>query len=222
MSLITLISIFIAHLRNTCRQLFNRHPIPYKWLIQLTNDCNSRCESCDIWKINKSDPTKKQQESSLQDYYKLFKSSGSNLMWLSLSGGEVTLYQNFEEFASLVRAHCPRLKVITFTTNGLNPDRVLELAFKLRPLARDFFIVISLDGDSELHDRLRGVPGNFEKATRSNQLLKSAGFNVYFGATLSNLNQDWVKENVNLIKYISLIHSDGIFNRSNLIDDYRL
>ena len=199
-----------------------KSPIPYKWLIQLTNDCNSRCESCDIWKINKNDPVKKSQESSLSDYQKFFDNSGQTLRWLSLSGGEITLFQYLGEFASLVREYCPNLRIITFTTNGLNPEKILEIADKLQGLAKDMFIVISLDGDEKLHDQLRGVPGNYEKAHKSYQLLKDAGFTVYFGTTLNNNNQKWIEENAEKLKSVSLIHSAGIFEKNNLINDEKL
>jgi MoaA/NifB/PqqE/SkfB family radical SAM enzyme len=222
MSLITFISILYSHLRNTCRLLAGATPIPYKWLIQLTNDCNSRCESCDIWKINKNDPAKKSQESSLTEYQNLFQTSGKHLRWLSLSGGEITLFQNIRELALLVKKNCPNLRIITFTTNGLNPEKILEIAGKLQGLAADMFIVISLDGDEELHDKLRGVPGNYEKAQKSFQFLKDAGFTVYFGTTLNNSNRRWIEKNAEKLKSVSLIHSDGIYEKRNQIDDVQL
>lgn len=161
-------------------------------------------------------------ESSLSDYHQLFESSGHTLRWLSLSGGEITLFHNFSEFASLVKKHCSKLRIITFTTNGLNPEKILEIAGKLQGLSKDMFIVISLDGDQKLHDKLRGVPGNYEKAQKSFQLLKEAGFTVYFGTTLNNNNREWIEGNAEKLKSVSLIHSDGIFEKRNQIDDEKL
>lgn len=222
MSLSTFILILFCHLRNSYRNWLGRHPIPYKWLIQLTNDCNSRCQTCNIWNINKTDPELKAQESSLEHYQRLFQTSGRDLRWLSLSGGEVSIYQDIEELSLLIKNNCPHLRIITFTTNGLNPERILEIASKLKPLAVNLFIVISLDGDKELHDKLRGVSGNYDKAQKSYQLLKAEGYTVYFGATLNNSNQHWLENNVDSIKSISLIHSDGIYGRSNQVDDHQL
>lgn len=161
-------------------------------------------------------------ESSLSDYSHLFESSGHTLKWLSLSGGEITLFHNFSEFASLIKKYCCKLRIITFTTNGLNPEKILEIAGKLQGLSKDMFIVISLDGDQKLHDKLRGVPGNYEKAQKSFQLLKEAGFTVYFGTTLNNNNSEWIEGNAEKLKSVSLIHSDGIFEKRNQIDDEKL
>src|SRR5438876_10618533 len=97
--------------------LGQQHRIPpYKLLIQMTNDCNSRCKACLIWTINKSAPEKKQRELQLEHYKQIFSQWGKNLIWLALSGGEVTMISRFKEVVDLACHYCPNLRIMTFTT----------------------------------------------------------------------------------------------------------
>lgn len=197
--------------------------IPYKALLQLTNDCNSRCKSCHIWTINKENPELKKKELVATEWENFFKNFKHHLLWLSLSGGEVTLYENWNEFFDLARKYCPNLKFITFTTNGLLPEKVLALAMLIRNYGYDQFITISLDSDEKSHDFIRGINGNYQLATTTKKLLKDNGFITYFGVTLSEANHDFIKKSYidfrHEMKAVSLVHSGGIYATTNPTDD---
>jgi MoaA/NifB/PqqE/SkfB family radical SAM enzyme len=188
---------------------------PYKLLIQMTNDCNSRCKACLIWTINKEAPEKKERELQLDHYKQIFLQWGKNLRWLALSGGEVTMVSYFKEVIDLACLHCPNLRLVAFTTNGLLPEVVLDYARYIRSKQKDLFVTISLDGDEELHDRIRGVRGNYQLVQEAFAKLRAEGFQVQFGMTIHESNSDFIVENypgmAGKTKAVSLSHSHGVF-----------
>ena len=77
------------------------------------------------------------------------------MQWLVLSGGEPQLHSNLKGLCELLRAEGIRL---TLLTAGL----LLEGQARLVAQCVDDLIV-SLDGPSEIHNRIRGVPRAFER-----------------------------------------------------------
>jgi sulfatase maturation enzyme AslB (radical SAM superfamily) len=197
--------------------------VPYKVLISLTNQCNSRCVYCDIWKINSEDKSKLQAELKLEELDSVFSDLGEHLIWLSLSGGEVTLVPYFKEMVLSAKKHCKNLKVFTFTTNALAPDRAVEYAIFTKKLGLDVFITISLDGDEETHDALRGIKGNFKKCVRLYEMLRTAGVNAHYGVTVGDGNEQFIKNDfpkmASMIRSVTFVHSGGIYHKENASDN---
>lgn len=208
----TIITLALIHLKFIFKLTKIR---PYKVLFQLTNDCNSRCQYCHIWKINQDNPELKNLELGATDYRPFFNEYGKNIYWIALSGGEISLFENIESFIELIKEHCPHLKIITFTTNGLIPEKIHSIALKIKEQLKraDFFVTISLDGDKDLHDQLRGVPGNYELALATKELLESSKIKTYWGLTLHNANAKHLSDlKSEHYKAISLSHDGGIYN----------
>lgn len=193
--------------------------IPYKVLIQLTNDCNSKCTSCRIWEINKVNPSLKKLELKSENFEKLFKELGNHLYWLSLSGGEVTLSSDIREQIKIAKKHCLNLSLVTFTTNGLLPEKALELALAIQKMKLELFVTISLDGSEKLHDSIRGIEGNYQKAFTTYQMLKDKNINAHFGITLSERNSEFIEHDFQkyreVIKAVTFVHDYGIYQTSN-------
>src|SRR5215210_1411202 len=83
---------------------------------------------------------------------------------LWLSGGEPTLRRDVPEIIETFVANNGVSRVI-IPTNGLVKSRVYEIvdhALSSHP-SLDLYLNIALDGYGETHDRIRGVPGNWEK-----------------------------------------------------------
>lgn len=188
---------------------------PYKALINLTDLCNSRCQFCGIWKKKRNETRSIDFESV--DYF--FRQMGKNLIWLSLSGGEVTLYNQFQQMINQAKKRCKRLRVISFTTNGLNPEKALAYAKYIRDSQFEAMVTISLDGDRRLHDQLRGVEGNFEKCMKLYTQLKKEKIPVHFGITVSAANSAFIQKDYpkwkHDIKAVTFVHSNGIYNQQN-------
>ena len=230
MKINTILRIIFLNLKIILRKSFlgdGRLRHPYKLTINLTNDCNSRCEYCDIWKINKDDPELKLNELNLADIRKVFKEMNKHLYWIALSGGEITLVKYFEEVLQSAKEECPNLSIVTFTTNALKPKKALSHAKKARELGFDVFVTISLDGDKDVHDRVRGIKGNYDKCEWLYKALKEENINAHFGLTVGDENWDFVTQNYRSrreqIKSVVFAHSDGIYakkiekNRTNVM-----
>jgi MoaA/NifB/PqqE/SkfB family radical SAM enzyme len=89
--------------------------IPYKIVVELTTQCNSKCLYCDIWKIKKENV----QRIDLTHFETFLKKMHNSLLWLALTGGEISSFNQFPEVVSLIKKYSPRLRILTFTTNAL-------------------------------------------------------------------------------------------------------
>lgn len=137
--------------------------VPARLLLVLNKTCNSRCRYCHIWR--------QQQPGTLtvDDYAQLARSV-PQLSWLGLTGGEPMQREDLIEIVGVFRESCPQLRMINLTTNGLHEERTLEVVNAINVRGPELLYVnVSIDGPPEVHDRLRGVEGNFE---RSLSLLK--------------------------------------------------
>lgn len=127
----------------------------------LTSRCNLRCSFCNIHKKPSKDVL------GLSQAQRLIRDlSGLGCFYLSLTGGEPFLVDHV--FDILISARQARIPYLHLVTNGtlLNQENVLRL--KDTGLNE---ISISIDGSEEVHDRLRGVPGTYQKACRGIELL---------------------------------------------------
>jgi len=165
--------------------------LPYKVEFYLTERCDSRCQTCDCWR--------RPSQTAMMTQERIFnaaQSMGSELLWVGLSGGEPTLRQDFIEIAQGIAQRCPRLVLLNFGTNGMNPERVLRQAEGVAGLALPFVIAaLSIDGVGDVHDAARGVPGAFERAMESAEGLcalekRHPRFRVSFQTTVSPLNAE--------------------------------
>lgn len=196
-----------------------KHIMPYKILINLTDLCNSRCTFCSIWKKVHDQQA---ETIKLAELTSLFHDIGGNLVWLSLSGGEVTLYKPFKQMIQEAKRNCPNLKVISFTTNALNPQKALEYAKLIKDNGFDALISISLDGDEQLHDSLRGVKGNYKKCYELYEMLKEERISAHFGITIGEQNLDFILQKYAQVKHdikaVTFVHSGGIYQKDNTND----
>jgi MoaA/NifB/PqqE/SkfB family radical SAM enzyme len=186
--------------------------VPYKVVVELTNQCNSRCVTCDIWKVKKEDVVK----IDLEKFEFFLQQMGDHLLWLALTGGEITSFNQFPQVVNAIKKHSRKLRILTFTTNGLLPQRILEYALIMKHAVDcDIFVTISLDGDEATHDRLRGVKGNYARCMETYDLLRAHGIDCHFGITVSEGNADFIQKAYavysNKIKAVTLFHAGGIF-----------
>ena len=101
---------------------------------------------------------------------------------LYLTGGEPLLYRGLEKVL-LVAALIPKLD-ITVCTNGTLITARHTALFKDTSAK----VNISVDGDSEFHDRFRNLPGAFRSTERGLRCLVDAGIPVTVIATISQAN----------------------------------
>lgn len=220
MKLTTILYVIFFNIKIWFRKIFNSNPRPYKILLNLTDLCNSRCNFCDIWKI------KPQNEINLKEISNIFDNFKNDLVWLSLSGGEVTLVKYYKEMIDELVSKCKNIKILAFTTNALSVNRALEYAKYAKQKGLDVLVTISLDGDEETHDRLRGIKGNYKKCFKLYDLLKLNNINCNFGITLSDQNSEFIEKKFykykDMIKAVTFVHNHGIFNIEKNVEDNKI
>lgn len=140
--------------------------------VSITQKCNSKCKTCNIWKDPRNDQPSK--ELTLDEYDKIFKSIGRSVIWYTLSGGEPFLRKDIVEIArSIIKHSAP--KVLIIPTNGLLGNRIVretERILSILPSDATLIVNVSLDGIGERHDEIRGIPGNFPRFLETFNALK--------------------------------------------------
>jgi radical SAM protein with 4Fe4S-binding SPASM domain len=114
------------------------------------------------------------------------------LSWLDVTGGELFMRRDIEEVFDAICDNSPRLGVLHFPTNGWFGTRVVALAERIRSRRPDveLIITVSLDGPQEVHDRIRGRAGSFDRAIETFVALrKLKGVSTYVGTTLTSHNE---------------------------------
>ena len=154
--------------------------LPRDAVIALTSRCNARCSMGTLWHSEATDRLQPDHIAKLP----------SSLRTVNITGGEPFLNPQLPDFVTAVRDHLPKA-VTTISTNGLLSDRIAQMTPDL--LARDphLRIAVSIDGLADIHDRIRGVPGAFDRAIQTVQQLKQIGFaGLRLAMTLSDANSD--------------------------------
>ena len=133
---------------------------PVYLILGLTYDCNSFCRTCFAWEDLR---TGREHELSLAELRQTFSTLG-DLLFAVLSGGEPFLREDLPEVCELL-SRGNRARQITIPTGALLPDRTASLVEEALARCPDTSIVVnlSLDHLGERHDRIRGVPGAFER-----------------------------------------------------------
>lgn len=141
--------------------------------VSVTNQCNSRCKTCNIWKLYKENPQLKKKELSLQEYKTIFRNIGDSAIWFTLSGGEPFLRTDLVDIAKSLYDNC-NPSVLSIPTNGLLCHRVAQTVKRILDMCPKSSVIInlSLDGVEDFHDEMRGVAKNFESAMETYRLLK--------------------------------------------------
>ena len=218
----TIFYVILANIKIWYLKFLNKHKsiVPYKILLNLTDLCNSRCVYCEIWKI------KPKNEINMNEIGKMFDSLNNSLIWLSLSGGEVTLVNYYYDLIDQAVAKCKNLKILAFTTNALSPGKALEYAKYAKDKGLDVLITISLDGDEATHDQLRGIKGNYQKCEKLFSALKKENINVTYGITVSDQNKNFIENKYAIyrekIRAVTFVHSEGIYKIKNELSDLAL
>ena len=123
--------------------------------------CNCRCVMCDIWKGNHQ--LRQLSEQDVEGLLDSLRQLGTQQVLMS--GGEALLNPNFFRLCEMLKREGLR---ITLLSTGLLIGRHAE---QLLSLVDD--IIVSLDGDEQLHDEIRNVPGAFRKLREGVELLHS-------------------------------------------------
>lgn len=182
----------------------------------VTYACNARCQMCNIWQ----NPTKDLLPP--QEYAKLPRS----LKTINVTGGEPFLRKDLVEVIRAIHSVVPDARLV-FSTNGMLTDTIVSKLVEIRSFHPRVGAGISIDGLEANHDRIRGVPGIFKRATATVRKLKEAGFeDLRIAMTLVDENVHEVKQVYDLSKELgveftmTMAHdSDIYFKKSDNVSD---
>jgi len=181
--------------------------------------CNCRCVMCDIWKDNKN--LKQLTEKDIQGLLDALKKLGTQQV--VMSGGEALLNQKFFRFCEILKKQNIRISLLS---TGLTLRRYAE---QIVLDVND--VIVSLDGNEEVHDHIRNVAGAFKKLKEGVQHIKSIDpeFKVTARTVIHRQNfRYWpdiieaAKEiGINQVSFLPADVSSHAFNREVLWDDLR-
>ena len=186
---------------NKVRRRLGRAEIPYKLIWNTTNYCNSRCKTCNIWQIFPTRGGSQKDELKVSEVSRIVGSLGKNLLWLTLSGGEPTLKRHVAEAVKQLYDSCPRLALITVNTNAIVPRQTLQVvkAIAEHCSRAQVHVLLSLDGMGAVHDKVRGVEGNFDSVFETHAGLvdmkkRLPNVRIGFQSTVSSHNLGHLEE----------------------------
>ncbi|QFT62750.1 polysaccharide pyruvyl transferase family protein [Roseivivax sp. THAF30] len=193
--------------------LMRSRPLPQELPIVIqfpVNDiCNSRCQMCRIWENKKSaDIEPERLREGLRN--PLFR----KVQTVGINGGEPTLRKDLGKLTEVLFEELPSLRGVSLISNSYKYQEVIARITEVGEVAkrhggRQTFMV-SLDGYGEVHDRVRGRPGNFKRAQNVIDFAIASPLvdNLRFGCTVIRENVyhlddllDYAKEKGVHIKY---------------------
>lgn len=184
-------------------------PTPVDVSLKLTERCNSRCITCNVWREQADKP-----ELTFEELENIFHQLRSvKIKTIGFYGGEPLLRKDIGELARKAKSIMKESKILLIT-NGLllkqKAQEVLDSGIDV--------VCISLDGIGEVNDKIRGVPGDYKKIIEGIEELKrldtkkKARINI--GTTLVSLNIHQVPELVELARELDISWSFNLFDTS--------
>lgn len=192
--------------------------MPINLTFSVTNVCQSRCKTCQIWDLYRRDPRKKDEELTTAEIEKIFRSMG-HIYLFNISGGEPFLRR---DFVAIIDAAVTYLTpgIIHIPTNAIalrksqtKVEAILNLLARQSPHTQ-LTVKPSMDHVGDKHDAIRGVPGNFEKVMALFEHLKAQktdypNLHVELGTVISRWNVDDIEE---IAAYITGLGVDSYRN----------
>lgn len=155
------------------RSLAFDKPHHVQWM--LTNRCNYRCRSCDVWREPK--PRAELSTEEVKTGLTILRKMG--VVEIVFSGGNPLLREDIGELID----YASRYFITTVYDNGSQAVRRIDALRKVD------FVAISLDTlDEEKYDYLKGTHGAWKNAVTAIQTLHGQGITVGVSPTISQLN----------------------------------
>lgn len=156
--------------------------------------CNCRCVMCDIWKGNNN--LKQLTPDDIQALMATLKKLGTRQVLMS--GGEALLNPDFFRLCEILKKE--NIKV-TLLSTGLT---LKKNAVALVKWVND--IIVSLDGDEATHDRIRNIPGAYNKMAEGIREIKKLkpGFKITCRTVIHRLNYTVWPQIINSAKSLGL------------------
>ncbi len=156
------------------KNIYLKKDRPVSLIIFLTERCNARCSFCFI-NFDDKYLQNKTNEISVANYNIMAKSLKKSLHHLNFTGGEPFLRSDFGEIISNFIDNC-NLSSIVISTNGSYPKRIKKFLDEICKKYKDtkFVFQFSIDSFPEEHNKIRKIPGLFDKTIESYEMVKNS------------------------------------------------
>ena len=172
--------------------------MPTSIVFLTTYKCNSKCKTCNIWKVKDFS-----KELEIWEYEKIFNTIGKPF-WVTIGGGEPFLRKEFPDIIERLCEIC-NPKIINIPTNGslyrVIPKNIKKIINSSN--GAKIILNISLDGIGNKHDKIRGFLGNFDSTMKTIRKLKkinSNNFTLGIHSVISKFNSENFKEFYNFVE----------------------
>lgn len=178
-----------------------RVPHPIYLIYFVTSRCMGRCAHCFYWQSlnQEQDPLR------LEEVERIAASMG-RLLQVTFTGGEPFLRSDFIALVKTFYRYNQPVN-LAIATSGFHPRQVeAGVAELLRDCPKSQVTVgVPIEGDQELNDRIRGVPGFYDRTRRTiyrlNELKKrNPRLTVLVDLTASALNQDRLLKTYTMVR----------------------
>lgn len=173
------------------------HTLPLL-VLYLTDGCNSKCATCDIWKNPRRNMSMELVEAVASTFQKL------QVKWVLLSGGEAMQHPQWPEIARRFQAEGAYVMLLT---NGLLVKKQID-----EVLTSVNEVIVSLDGsNAETYARIRGVDA-FGLVVEGMRAVRAGGLPVTVRTTVQRANYREIPQiievalqaDVNLISFLTV------------------
>ncbi len=161
----------------------------------ITGACNLRCLHCYGLDSGRS----ARELTTVEALRVIDEMAACGVEAVSFSGGEPLMRRDFLDLAE--HACRQSFKSVGVATNGTLIDA--DKARRLRQIGIN--VQVSIDGDrAEIHDRIRGVPGAFDRAMAGIRALREAGCLVEVCTSVSKLNVERIPAIIDLMERLGV------------------
>ncbi len=180
---------------HTAKSLYLLRSEPVGLIHFLTRRCNARCSFCFI-DFNHNESQNKKNEMTIEQINKFTSTMGKSVQHVNLTGGEPFLRSDIFE---ILKAYFDNANVssILINTNGSYPKRISDLVDKLNKFYPNKTVItqFSIDSYPEEHDKIRKIPGLFNKTIESFEIVRKKGIKVIPSIALTCTQENYKKIN---------------------------
>lgn len=199
---------FYKHITKALSRYFKN---PQYLILYITNDCWMKCNHCFYNEEFRGSNNIKNETLTYSEIKKISESM-NKILYLSITGGEPFLREDLGEIIKLFTS-VKKISRYQIPTSGYKPSLIIE---KTENILREnpgipFRVHISLEGNEEIHEKIRAKKGSYKNAINTiiglNELKKKYPyFDTGVVTTVSNYNQH-ILEEINSI--VEGVHPNG-------------
>ena len=160
--------------------------LPNYAVFVITKRCNMSCTMCGVDKQNGKD------DIGLSEYRKIFDTGLKRLDVVKITGGEPFIRKDAKEIMALI-LEWSRPAIFHITTNGYYTERIV--GFLERIGNKRISMSVSIDGDENTHNMIRGLPDAFQRAMDTLKRIKAdyKNVNLTVNCTISSYNYEDIR-----------------------------